>query len=152
MKTSRAAVDEFLAKPAMAIVGASRSGRKFGNIAMRELRVRGYRVYPIHPVAEMIDKVPCYPSFEKLPEKVDALLVVVPPIAAFEVIRDAAAAGVRHVWLQQGAESADLVKLCRDLGMTVVARECILMFAQPTGFHKLHRWIWGALGRLPAAP
>jgi hypothetical protein len=44
------------------------------------------------------------------------------------------------------------VKLCRDLGMTVVARECILMFAQPTGFHKLHRWIWGAPGRLPAAP
>jgi predicted CoA-binding protein len=150
MKTSRAAVDGFLAKPALAIVGASRTGRKFGNMAMRELRSRGYRVYPIHPIAESIDTVPCYASFEKLPEKVDALLVVVPPIAAIDVVREAAAAGVRYVWLQQGSESEDLIKLCRDLGLTVVTRECVLMFAQPKGFHKLHRWVWGALGKLPA--
>lgn len=151
MRTSRAAVDEFLAKPAIAIVGASRSGRKFGNLAMRELRARGYRVYPVHPVADTIDAVRCYASFAKLPEKVDALLVVVPPIAALEVIRDAAAAGVRSVWLQQGAESDEALKLCHELGLVVVERECILMFAQPKGFHKLHRWVWGALGKLPAA-
>jgi predicted CoA-binding protein len=150
MRTSRAAVDQFLAKPALAIVGVSRSGRKFGNLAMRELRVRGYRVYPIHPVAQTIDAVPCYASFEKLPEKVDAVLVVVPSIAASEVVRDAAAAGVRHVWLQQGVESPALVTLCRHLGLTVVSNECVLMHAQPKGFHKLHRWIWGALGKLPA--
>jgi predicted CoA-binding protein len=76
--------------------------------------------------------------------------VVVPSIAASEVVRDAAAAGVRHVWLQQGAESPALVALCRHLGLTVVSNECVLMHAQPKGFHKLHRWIWGALGKLPA--
>jgi predicted CoA-binding protein len=150
MRPTRAAVDEFLAKPAVAIVGASRSVRKFGNVAMRELRARGYRVYPIHPVAESIDTVPCYTRFEKLPERVDALLVVVPAIAAIDVVRDAAAAGVRYVWLQQGAESDDLLRVCRDLGLAVVSKECILMHAQPKGFHKLHRWIWGALRKLPA--
>lgn len=150
MRTSRAAVDEFLSKPAIAIVGASRSGRKFGNVAMRELRAKGYRVYPIHPVAESIDAIPCYTRIEKLPEKVEALLVVVPAIAAIDVVRDAAAAGVRHVWLQQGAESRDLLRLCRNLGLSVVSNECILMFAQPKGVHKLHRWIWGVLGKLPA--
>lgn len=151
MKTSRAAVDEFLAKPALALAGASRSGRKFGNFAMRELRAKGYQVYPIHPVADVIDGVRCYSSVAKLPEKVDALLVVVPPVAAPDVLRDAAAAGVSRVWLQQGAESADVLALCHELGLVVVAGECILMFAKPKGFHKLHRWIWAGLGKLPAA-
>ncbi len=150
MKTSRAAVDEFLAKRAIAIVGASRSGRKFGNIAMRELKARGYRVYPIHPIAAEIDSVPCYSGFSKLPEKVDALLVVVPPIAALDVIRDAAQAGLHYVWLQQGSESKDVVALCHELHLVAIAGECILMFAQPKGVHKFHRWIWGALGKLPA--
>jgi hypothetical protein len=27
--------------------------------------------------------------------------------------------------------------------------ECILMFAQPSSFHRLHRWVWGLLGKLP---
>jgi predicted CoA-binding protein len=149
--TSRAAVNEFVARPAIAIAGVSRSGKKFGNVAMRELRAKGYRVYPIHPVGGTIDGVPCYTGFDKLPEPVDAVLIVVPPVAAVDVIRDAAAAGVRYVWLQQGAESAHAIQLCRQLGLVVIERECILMFARPTGFHKLHRWVWGALGRLPAA-
>jgi predicted CoA-binding protein len=152
MKTSRAAVDEFLGKPAIAIAGVSRSGKKFGNLAMRELRAKGYRVYPVHPIAATIDSVRCYPTFATLPERVDALLVVVPPVAALDVIREAAAAGVRYVWLQQGSESKDVLALCRDLGLVVVSRECILMFAKPHGVHKFHRWIWGALGKLPAAP
>jgi uncharacterized protein len=150
--TSRAAVNEFLAKPAIAIAGASRSGKKFGNVAMRELRAKGYRVYPVHPIGGTIDGVPSHTGFDKLPEPVDAVLIVVPPIAAVDVIRDAAAAGVHYVWLQQGAESEHALQLCRELGLVVVAGECVLMFAQPRSFHKLHRWVWGALGRLPAAP
>ena len=85
MRTSRAAVDEFLAKSAIAIVGASRTGRKFGNVAMRELRARGYRVYPIHPVAESIDAVPCYTRFEKLPQKARDYLKRLEEVAGCEI-------------------------------------------------------------------
>ena len=148
--TSRVAVDEFLAHPAIALAGASRSGKKFGNLAMRELRARGYRVHPIHPMGGTIDGVECVTSFAHLREPVEALLVVVPPIAALDVLRDAAGAGVRYVWLQQGAESDHALQLCRDLGLVMIAGESILMHAQPKGIHKLHRWIWGALRKLPA--
>lgn len=150
--TSRSAVNEFLSKPAIAIAGVSRSGKKFGNVAMRELQAKGYRVYPIHPIGGTIEGVPCYTSFGKLPEPVEAVLIVLPPIAAVDVVRDAAAAGVRYVWLQQGAQSAHVLQVCAELGLVCIAGECILMFAQPRSFHKLHRWVWGALGRLPAAP
>ncbi len=147
--TTRAAVDAFLAEPALAIVGVSRSGKKFGNYASKALREKGYRVYPVHPSAKTIDGVECYRRFDELPEEVGAVLVVVPPIEAATVVRDAAAAGVRHVWLQQGAESPDVIKVCRELGVEAVAGECILMFARPGGFHKAHGWLWRLLGKSP---
>ena len=64
--------------------------------------------------------------------------------------RDAAEAGIRHVWLQQGAESPYVASLCSELGLNAVLGECILMFAQPQKFfHKPHRWMWGLMGKLP---
>ncbi len=148
MTSTAERIHAFIAQPAMAIVGMSRSGKKFGNAAFRELRAKGYRLYPIHRSAPAIDGVPCYRSLREIPEPVDAVLVVVPPDAARQVVREAAAAGMHHVWLQQGAESPEVLALCRDLDLEVVAGECILLFAKPTGVHRAHRWmrrVWGTL-------
>jgi predicted CoA-binding protein len=150
VKSSRRAIEAFLAQPAFALAGISRSGRGFGNTALRELRNKGYRVYPIHPEADEIDGVLCYRQFSDMPKDVGGVLVVVPPPDAVSVIRDAAAAGIRRIWLQQGAESPYVLGVCHELGVDVISGECILMFAKPTGIHKAHRWIEGAFGRLPA--
>jgi predicted CoA-binding protein len=119
----------FIAQPAMAVVGVSRSGRRFGNTACRELRAHGYRIYPIHPVAHVIDGMRCYQGFEDLPERIDAVLVVVPPTQAVGVVREAAAAGIHDVWLQQGEESPAVLQTCDELGVTCISGECILMRA-----------------------
>lgn len=147
---SRSAIEAFVAQPALALAGMSRSGKKFGNVACRELIKKGYRVFPLHPSAEIIDGRRCYRSFSELPEHVDAVLVVVPPAQAVAVVRDALAAGVHHVWLQQGAESPQALQVCRDAGLEAVSGECVLMFAHPAGIHKAHRWLWQLLGRIPA--
>ena len=149
MTDTAAAITAFVAHEAIALVGASRVRTKFGNVAMRELRAKGYRIYPIHRDAQQIDGVKCYPGFADLPECVDAVLVVVPPFVALNVVRDVAAAGIRHVWLQQGAESPEVLALCDQLGLETVAGECILMFTKPTGVHRIHRWIRRACGTLP---
>ena len=148
--STRASIDAFLSEPALAIIGMSRSGKKFGNAAYRALKSQGYRIYPIHPGVKAINGVRCYPDFAALPEHVQNLLVVVPSDQAAVAVRRAAAAGVRRVWLQQGSESEDVMKACRDCGVDAIANECILMFARPNGIHKVHRWIRGAFGKLPA--
>jgi predicted CoA-binding protein len=148
--TSAKSIEAFLANPSIAVVGVSRSGKGFGNAACRSLRTQGYRVYPVNWSAPTIDGIRCYSRLSDLPERVNAVLVVVPPPQAVDVIRDAAAAGIRHVWLQQGAESPDVIRLGAELGLDVVAGECILMFAQPTGIHKAHRWLRQITHRLPA--
>jgi predicted CoA-binding protein len=148
--SSKAMIEEFVSQPALALIGMSRSPGKFGNVAYRELKSKGYRVYPIHPSASSIDGVRCYSDFADLPEPVEGALGVVPPENAIDAIRKAAKAGVRLVWLQQGAESPEVLNAGRELGLDVISGECILMFARPAGFHKAHRWLWGLLGKLPA--
>lgn len=149
--TTQAAVDEFLSHKTIALVGVSRSGRKFGNYAMRTLRAKGYTIIPVHPVAAQIDGVDCVSRLAKVPPDVRAALIVLPHAQSLAVVREAADAGIRHVWLQQGAESPAVVALCEELGLHAVSGHCILMFASATGFHKFHRLIWRVAGKLPRA-
>ncbi len=148
--TSKAVVEGFLAQRTLAVVGASRARRKFGNFAFKALKARGYRLFPINPHAENIEGEHCYPNLTSLPEPVDGVLVVVPPTETEQVVREAARAGISRVWIQQGAESEAAIRFCEESGMSVVHGECILMFAPPvTSFHRFHRWIWRILGKLP---
>jgi predicted CoA-binding protein len=149
MKTSEI-IQTFLDQPAIAVVGASREKHHFGNAACRTLRDKGYRVYPIHRRASEIDGTKCYARFEDLPERVGGVLIVVPPWEAIDVIRNAAAAGITRVWLQQGAQSPEALKVCAQLGVEVVDGECILMFAHPTGVHKMHQVVRRVFQSLPA--
>jgi uncharacterized protein len=143
-------VDGFLAERTLALVGASRSGRKFGNAVLKELTAKGYRVLPVHKDAAEIDGHQAYGSLGELPEKAGGVIVVVPPAQAEQVVRDAAAAGIGRVWLQQGAASPAAIQAAEARGLSVVHGECILMFAEPTAsFHRVHRFIWKVLGRLP---
>jgi predicted CoA-binding protein len=148
--TSKAAVEDFLGQQTLAVVGASRDEKKFGNKVYKDLIRKGYKTYPVNPNAEEIEGQPCYPDLSALPEAVDGVVFVVPPAQTEKVVREAAEVGVSRVWMQQGSESADAVRFCEDNGISVVAGECILMFAEPAEFyHRMHRWVWGLLGKLP---
>ena len=148
--TSKSAVEDFVAQRTLAVVGVSRSGTKFGNTIYRELKARGYRVLAIHPQAAQLEGDPAYPSLSALPESAGGVVVCVPPAQAEQVVGEAAAAGIRHVWLQQGAESEGAIELGRRQGLNVIAGECIMMFAAPVRFpHSMHRWLWKVFGKLP---
>jgi predicted CoA-binding protein len=146
------AVDDFLAQKTLAIVGVSRSGKKFGNSVLKELSAKGYRVIPVHPAATHLEGVTACPSLTALPQKPGGLIVVVRPSEAARVVRDAAAAGITRVWLQQGSDSPEAIRFCTDHGISVVHGHCILMFAEPAAFfHRAHRFVRGLMGRLPAS-
>jgi uncharacterized protein len=147
---TRVAVDRFVGLKTLALVGASRSGKKFGNAILKELRGKGYTIYPIHPEATEIEGQPAYASLSATPTKPGGVIVVVPPDRAVQVVRDAHLAGIDAVWLQQGAGSPEAVRYAEANGMTVVDGECLLMFTEPAAwFHRAHRWIWKISGKLP---
>lgn len=148
--TRREAVEDFLAQKELALVGASRSGRKFGNTLCTELAAKGYVVHLVHPEAREIAGVPCVPTLADLPTRVGGLVLAVAPQKVVALAREAAEAGIRRIWVQQGSASPEAIRLCEEKRISLVHGECLLMFASPRGIHALHRWLWGALGKLPA--
>jgi uncharacterized protein len=147
---SKQIVDEFLTQKKIAVVGVSRKKTKFGNAIYKELKQKGYNVFPINPHITTFEGDACYPDLLSLTENVDAVIINVPPAQTEKVVREAKQAGINKVWLQQGSQSDEAVKFCEENGIDCVSNECILMFAQPSAFmHRVHRWVWGVLGKLP---
>jgi predicted CoA-binding protein len=55
---TKAAIEDFIAQPAVAIAGASRDGKKFGNAVYRDLKSKGYRVFAVNPNTTLIEGDP----------------------------------------------------------------------------------------------
>ncbi|MFC1530347.1 CoA-binding protein [Gemmatimonadota bacterium] len=147
--TSKAAVDEFLSGKHLALAGASRNGKKFGNAIVKELGKKDYSFSLVHPEAEEIEGHRCVSSIAGLPSDIGGLVLVVPPEQTTKLVKEAAEAGIRNIWMQQGSESAEAIEFCAENGINAVHGECILMFADPGGIHKFHHWLWGLFGKLP---
>lgn len=148
--SSPAAMRDFVSRHTLAIVGVSRNPRKFANAAYRDLRGKGYALFPVNPHAREVEGDRCFASLRELPQPVDGVIIMVPPAETEKVVLDAAAAGITRVWMQQGAESPAALAACDKLGVTAVAGECILMFAEPVrSFHAFHRWCRRLVGRMP---
>jgi predicted CoA-binding protein len=147
--TRKADIDDFLAQKKIAVVGVSRKKTKFGNAIFKELKKKDYRVFPVNPNMETFEGDPCYKDLKSLPEPVGGVVTCVHPGKTAEVVRDAAAAGISRVWMQQGSMSEEAVTFCKENNMTFVAGECILLYANPVeSVHKFHRWIWKLIGKL----
>jgi predicted CoA-binding protein len=147
---SRQAIDDFMSQRTLALVGISRGGGKFGNAIFKELRAKAYRVFPVHPQAFEVQGHSCWPSLLQLPEKVGGVVIVVPPAETEKVVRDVVQAGIPRVWMQQGSESPAAIRHCQENGVQVVSGQCLLMFLEPAAFfHRVHRWFWKILGKLP---
>jgi uncharacterized protein len=142
-------IQEFIEKKRIAIVGASsQNEQKFGNSAARELIERGYEVLFVHPQAQEINGQPCYPNLAAVTDMADAVWVCIPPSGGEAVLRDAAEAGFKNVWLQQGASTPELLQVGKQLELDMVSGKCILMYAEPVGsYHKFHQVVWKVFGQ-----
>ena len=142
-------IHDFIECKRLAVIGASRKGNKFGNMASKELRERGYQVFIVHPEADEIDGELCYPNLEGIKDQVDGFFISVPAAQASAVFREAAEAGVRNVWLQQQAETPALIELGNELELGLVYGKCILMYAPPVrSYHAVHRFFVNLFGQL----
>ena len=123
-------IKSFMASGPYAVVGASTDREKYGNKVLRAYLQHGMEVYPINPKAPEIEGLKAYGSLAEVPVKVRAISVITPPSVTEKVVEAAAAAGVRMVWMQPGAESEAAVKRAEDLGLEVISGgPCFLVLA-----------------------
>ena len=150
MKPTLNLINDFLAPRKMAMAGASRNPKKFGGYVFNDLKQKGFELYPVNPNADEIQGVKCYHTIESLPAGVDRLLVVTSKTDTELVAQQAINKGIKMVWVQQGAESPESLKLLEDAGIPVISKKCIMMFAGPVkGVHGFHRFLVKSFGKFP---
>lgn len=100
-------VAPFFQPSSMAVIGASRSPGKGGNIILRNLQKAGFRgaLYPINPTVKEILGLPSYARVSDVPKAVETAMVVIPKTAVPDALADCAAKGVTNIILSTGGYS-----------------------------------------------
>jgi uncharacterized protein len=104
----------------VAVIGASKDRRKFGNKAFRAFRHHGFTVIAVNPNEAEVEGQRTYPSILDVPGQVDMATVYVQPDAGVKVMDDLAKKGVPEVWLNPGADEPPVVSRAHELGLNVI--------------------------------
>ena len=97
----------FFHPSSIAVIGASRSPNKGGNIILRNLLKAGFKgsVYPINPSGKEILGLPSYARVSDVPAPVDIAMVVIPKNVVPDALQDCAAKGINSIILSTGGYS-----------------------------------------------
>lgn len=150
MTATKASIDTFLSSRKIAIAGVSRDPKKFGHQVFRQLKEKGYELYPINPGSDFIDGTPCFRSVSSLPLHVHSLLILTPKKQSKDIVADAIGKGIDNIWIQQMSDTPEAIELAATRQMNLITGECILMYADPVkGIHQFHRIIKQFFGGMP---
>ena len=120
-------IKEFMDQKRFAVVGATDNPEKYGNRIVKNLRARGYEVYPVNPKLEEVEGLKCYPSVAAIPVGVDVVDFVVPPAATEEILKQCKDMGLHRIWLQPGSESETAIAFCQSNNLKVVHSVCVML-------------------------
>ena len=127
----------FFEPRAVAVIGASRQRGTIGGEIFHNLLNYAFKgpVYPVNPVAGVIEGVPSYPSIEAIPDPVDLAVIVVPAASVVDVATACARKGVKALVVisagfsetgKEGkARQAELLRVCRGAGMRLIGPNCM---------------------------
>jgi uncharacterized protein len=87
-------------------------------------------------------------SLDEVPDPPAAAIVEVHPDRTTEVVRELLERGYRNLWLHQGTDNEEALRLAQQAGAKVETGSCAVMYLAPTmSAHALHRGVWKILGR-----
>lgn len=121
-------IEAFLNGSPHAVVGASTNRDKYGNKVLRVYQQTKRSVFPINPKADEVEGLKAYPDLVSLPEPVHGISVITPPQVTRQVVEKAAELGIRHIWMQPGAEFDGVEQRAAELDLNVIpGNACILV-------------------------
>jgi predicted CoA-binding protein len=122
-------IERFLQSAAFGVVGASTNREKYGNKVLRCYLQNGRQAIPVNPKETTVEGLPAVPSVASLPDHVKALSIITPPAVTEQVVEEAIAKGIEHIWMQPGAQSPKAVARAEQAGINVIADGSCLLVA-----------------------
>jgi predicted CoA-binding protein len=108
-----------MAKPTVAVLGASRQRHKFGNKSLRAHAFKGWRVYPVNP--NEVEGATVYATIGDVPEaRLDRVTVYLSPEQTLGVLDEIAQKGCDELWLNPGTHNEAVLQRCRELGLNAI--------------------------------
>jgi predicted CoA-binding protein len=121
-------IDAFLKGTVFAVAGASSNRAKYGNMVLRCYVQRGLTAYPVNPNEKVIEGLEAYPDLASLPTKPHGVSIITPRWVTARIVDDAIALGIKHLWMQPGAESHEAIARAEAAGVSVIhSGPCLLV-------------------------
>jgi len=141
------AQEQFWTQRSFAFVGHS-ARRRFPRLSYGEARKRGKAVYPVDASVAEVEGDRTFADLASLPEKVDGVVLEVPPEETAGWVERAAAAGLRRVWIHAGCDTPEALEAARRAGLEVLTGHCAVMYlSQGFSAHAVHRFFTRLAGR-----
>lgn len=120
----------------IAVVGASDDETKPSHRIPVMLRERGWAILPVNPNDPEVLGVESYKSVSDLPDGVDVVDVFRPGDEAEGIVREAAARGIKAVWLQKGIASEAARAAAEEAGISYVEDMCLGVVASANDLRR----------------
>ena len=111
----------------VAVVGATDDAAKYGSVIYRDLKRKGFKVFPVNPGRKTVDGDRTYASLAALPEKPTIVNFVVPPEKTLAVLKKCLELDLRNIWIQPGADSPEVLKFLQENSFNYLANACIMV-------------------------
>jgi predicted CoA-binding protein len=102
------------------VLGASPKPTRYSNMAVRQLKAKGYRVLPVHPTAETIGDLPVVHNLRDIKEKVHTLTLYLGPLHSRGQVDAILALAPKRVIFNPGTESPQLTARLQSAGIDCV--------------------------------
>jgi len=145
----------------VAVVGATEKKGKVGEVLIANMLAAGYKgpLFAVNPKYAVVSGVPCFPSIERLPQRVDLAVIATPAATVPDVIERCGRAGVcAAVVISAGFSEAGpagakleraLLENARRHGLRVIGPNCLGILRPALGLNATFarsRALTGSLG------
>jgi predicted CoA-binding protein len=132
-----------------AVVGVSDKKGKFGNAVFKEMKKRGYRLFPVNQNLKLFDDQMCYNRISEILDPLDGVIIIAGPDGARRAVRECIDSGIKKVWLYPGSKCDQAIDLAKKNEIELIYKVCPLLYLEPVKFpHSVHRWIAKVFGKL----
>ncbi len=111
----------------IAVIGATDNSSKYGHVIYRDLKQKGFTVYPVNPQRTSVDGDPAFPNVRDIPGKPTIMNFVVPPQTTLKVLQQCLDLDLMNVWVQPGAESPEVITFLLQNSFNYIANACIMV-------------------------
>jgi len=130
-------LDAIFAPETIAVIGASTQKGKVGHDIFANILSGGFTgtLYPVNPKAKSVLSVKCYTSITNIPDPIDLGMIILPPKAALNAVKDCIAKGVKGIVIvsagfkEVGGEGAQIEReiktLCAKAKVRLVGPNCL---------------------------